>query len=336
MLLEPTTLAAIASAIVEGLDAYGCDAEPLFRKAGLDMGAMSRPGARYSMRRMTRLWELVRDETGDPCVGLVVGQKVRPPALHALGLAWISSPTLLDGLQRLERYAHVTNTALSFEIVQRNGEDKLCGESESGDLTPRPEAVDAALAIIVSICRKMQRADFAPRRVTFMRADNGHTDRYIEFFKAPVFFAQPDTALYFDSQALREPLPAGNLELALENDRVAERYLATLDPDLVQDKVREMLVALLPAGTASQEAVARRLNRSVSSLQRQLKAEGVSYRRILDETRLALAQQLVRDGSYPLSEIAFLLGFSDQGNFTRAFKRWTGETPKRYRGAAAP
>ena len=334
MLLEPTTLAAVASAIVEGLESYGCDAEPLFHAAGLDMAAMNRPGARYPMRRMVRLWTLVREQTRDPAVGLVIGQKIRPPALHALGLAWISSPTLLDGLQRLERYAHVTNTSLSFEITHANGEDKLSGESSSGELQPTPESADAALAVIISICRKMARPDFAPSRVTLERPDNGRIDRYIEFFKSPVFFSAPDTALYFDAETMRAPLPAGNLELALENDRIAERYLATLNPDLVQDKVREMLLALLPSGAASQQAVARRLNRSVSSLQRQLRAEGVSYRRILDETRLRLAQQLVRDSSHPLSEVAFLLGFSDQGNFTRAFKRWTGETPKQYRGLA--
>ena len=130
---------------------------------------------------------------------------------------------------------------------------------------------------------------------------------------------------------MKQRLPAGNRELAYENDRIAERYLATLNPDQIQDKVREILLTLLPSGDASQEAVARSLHCSVSSLQRQLKAEGASYRRILDETRYALAQQLVRERRYSLSQIAYLLGFSDQANFSRAFKRWTGDTPTDFR-----
>jgi AraC-like DNA-binding protein len=66
-----------------------------------------------------------------------------------------------------------------------------------------------------------------------------------------------------------------------------------------------------------------------------LKAEGVGYRQVLDQTRHELAEQLVREKRYSLSQIAYLLGFSDQANFSRAFKRWTGETPSAYRGSVA-
>ncbi len=88
---------------------------------------------------------------------------------------------------------------------------------------------------------------------------------------------------------------------------------------------------MLPSGEVRQNLVANELHRSVSSLQRSLRSEGVSYREILDDTRRSLAQQFIREKEYSLSEIAYLLGFSDQGNFTRAFKRWTGSTPTRYR-----
>ena len=92
----------------------------------------------------------------------------------------------------------------------------------------------------------------------------------------------------------------------------------------------------MPSGKVTQNLVAGQLHRSVSSLQRQLQAEGVSYRQILEDTRRTLATQFVREDDYSLSQIAYLLGFSDQANFSRAFKRWTGETPTGFRAGSRP
>jgi AraC-like DNA-binding protein len=158
-------------------------------------------------------------------------------------------------------------------------------------------------------------------------------EQYIDLFQAPIFWSKGENALYFDARALEQPVPAGNEELARETDRIAERYLATLDPERVQDRVRKALLTLLPSGEVDQEAVAKTLHRSVSSLQRQLTAEGASYRQILEDTRVSLAQQFVREKRYSLGQIAYLLGFSDQANFSRAFKRWTGNTPTEFRAS---
>jgi AraC-like DNA-binding protein len=331
MLFEPTTLAAAASAIAEAVKTYGIDPHALFRKAGLDMDAMLKPGARYPMRSMINLWHAARVETGDPCIGLIAGQKIRPPALHALGLSWLASPTLLDGLQRIERYAEIVNSALSFRLTEAGDQVKLSSELEATSINPADEAVDATLAVIVQMCRLMSGPHFAPSLVTLRHGDNGHISQYIDYFRCPVRFSAADDAIYFDLETLREPLPTGNRDIAMHNDQLAERYLATLNPDRVQDKVRELLLTLLPSGETSQEAVASNLHKSVSSLQRQLKAEGVNYRQVLEQTRQSLAEELVKERRYCLSQIAYLLGFSDQANFTRAFRRWTGQTPTAYR-----
>ena len=91
--------------------------------------------------------------------------------------------------------------------------------------------------------------------------------------------------------------------------------------------VRDCLLGLLPAGEATQQRVADQLHRSTSTLQRQLRAENTSFREILDKTREFLAIEYMRDGKYSLAEVAFLVGYSDQSNFSRAFRRWTGSSP---------
>jgi len=177
----------------------------------------------------------------------------------------------------------------------------------------------------------MTDSHFAPASVLLKRADDGHAAQYIDFFKAPVFFGSTVDGLCFDSAVLDDPVPAGNDELAADMDRIAERYLATLDPERIQDRVRRILLTLLPSGEADQKAVAKTLHLSVSTLQRQLRSEGASYRQILDETRRGLAEQLIREQSYSLGQIAYLLGFSEPANFSRAYKRWTGHAPSEAR-----
>jgi AraC-like DNA-binding protein len=336
MLYEPTTLAAAASALAETVQTYGVDPHALFAKAGLDPDAMQKPGARYPFRSMIRLWSAARDATGDPCIGLFAAQKIRPPALHALGLAWLASPTLLDGLRRIERYVQIVNSLAQFKLTIDGPQAKLARVPAETRLHATDEAIDAGLAVIIKMCRAISDPHFAPLAVTLCHADTGHVEQYISFFRCPVRFSADEDALYFDLETLKKPAPAGNRELAYHNDRAAERYLATLNPERVRDKVKEILLTLLPSGDATQAAVASNLNKSVSTLQRQLKAEGVSYRQLLDQTRRELAQQLLEEDRYALSQIAYLLGFSDQANFSRAFKRWTGRSPAAFRRQPEP
>ncbi len=95
-----------------------------------------------------------------------------------------------------------------------------------------------------------------------------------------------------------------------------------------------MLNQILPSGRVDQDTVASRLYRSKSTLQRQLKSEGSSYREILESTRRSLAEQYLKDGTYSQAQIAFMSGFADQSNFARAFWRWTGVSPGQFQKAA--
>ncbi|NQV85946.1 MAG: helix-turn-helix transcriptional regulator, partial [Woeseiaceae bacterium] len=103
-----------------------------------------------------------------------------------------------------------------------------------------------------------------------------------------------------------------------------------LDPYKVASQVRQLLIGLLPSGKADQDLVSSRLNRSTSTLQRQLQLEGLNYREVLEGTQRSLAETYLRDKKHSHAQIAYLLGFSEQSNFSRAFKRWTSMSPRQY------
>ncbi len=129
----------------------------------------------------------------------------------------------------------------------------------------------------------------------------------------------------------------GNAELAKQNDALVADHLARIGRvDSLRDRVHALLVEHLPDGGPSEATIAQRLCMSPRNLQLQLAQEGTSYKVLLNCARQDLARSYLQKGKYSIKEIAFLLGFSDDATFTRAFRRWTGQSPRRFADEAGP
>ena len=128
-----------------------------------------------------------------------------------------------------------------------------------------------------------------------------------------------------------EPLATANPELARVNDQIVTDYMAQLDRNDVTMQVKSRLIERLPSGKVSEEGIATSINVSQRSLQRKLKQQVVSFTRLLENTRRELSMQYVRNPQHSLNEVAFLLGFAEPSNFSRAFKRWYGKSPSQFR-----
>jgi AraC-like DNA-binding protein len=112
--------------------------------------------------------------------------------------------------------------------------------------------------------------------------------------------------------------------------RKCKNYLANLDRSQVAMQIKSKLIDALPSGPVTEQDMAKALNMSLRSLQRKLKEEDTSFKKILEETRKELSAQYIKNSRLSLGEITFLLGFSEPANFSRAFKRWTGVAPSDY------
>jgi len=331
MLIGTHSLASIASVFIDALEKnYGIECAPLLEEAGLDVAKIDVPGARYSDASFDKLWTIVLRETGDECVGLVIGERIRVTTFHALGFAWMASDTFRDAFSRLARYDRIVSTGAHLKLDDHGDFCRLTLESYVADYPILPVAAEAYFMAILKLCREVKDASFAPAEVRFARPETDRADDFAAAFNAPVRFGANDDQLLFERTVVDARLPGRNAVLALANDRVAESYLGSLDTDLLATRVRELMIQLLPSGGLSQERIAKRLNCSPSTLHRRLVSEGTTFRRIRDDVRKELALRNVRHGKLSLSEIAFLVGFSDQSNFSRAFRRWTGSPPREY------
>ena len=160
--------------------------------------------------------------------------------------------------------------------------------------------------------------------MTFGDDDGGCGARLESFFGCPVLFKAKDNAMVFRAHDLSAPLPTVNPELVRINRQLLADYLADRESSELAVRVRAQLTRLLPSGEAGQAAVARALSVSPRSLQRKLELEGVSFRRLLDETRRELAGQYFKDPTLSAAEVAYLLGFSETSSLSRAMRRWRG------------
>lgn len=326
-----TSLASWAKAIKSTLDARGIDSAALFRQAGLDLSALNDPNARYPLENTTRLWQLAVQASGDPCLGLEVGRNVNQTTFHALGYSLLASPTLKEVFERLIRYFRIVSDAAELEFHGDTAQCRFVIQTLPGNQQPSAEALDAMMSVVIRLCRALYGEHFRATRVRMRRPAPADAGVYEKVFKAPLEFGADENAIYLDKHVLEEPLPSANAELARHNDEILARFLAHYERQNIANRVHATLVEQLPHGEPSQEKTAQALHMSMRNLQRKLSAEGTSYKQILNQTRRDLATTYIGDSSYSISEITYLLGFSDTSSFTRAFKRWTGQSPSEYR-----
>ena len=325
---EFTTLSSWALVIAKALDSQGHDSRAIFRRAGLDPDRLYDASARYPVAGMQRLWVHAVQATQDPCFGLRVIEFWHPTTMHALGYAWMASQSLLDALERTARYARVVSTAAKVSLEETAEEFRF---TLMHHVEVRDEAIDASLAWVVNACRISAGRDFVPRRVTMRRPRPSCAAVMARYFRAPIDYEAPQNVLLFDKAALKAPLPTGNPELERASHKVLLDYLARLDCTEIAPQVRTTLLQQLPAGQTTAASIARALHISPRTLQRKLNEAGATFSAVVEDTRRELAQRYLKQPDLAISEIAYLLGFSETGNFSRAFKRWAGASPSDYR-----
>ncbi len=267
--------------------------------------------------------------TNNPYFGLTVARHVHISNLHALGYALAASTTLMDFCRRLQRYFRLVSQAANVGVTETESEVFLRFEhlvEISG------ETEDAFFSFLVLTMRLLYKRGFNPVRVEFHRPmPREGPGPYKVLMRAPVSFSHAAGMLVFEKTDLLEPLDGSCPELAHVNDNIVVSYLARLDKNDVITGVTQKIIEFLPDGDCTRDKVANALCMSPTGLQSKLSQRGTNFQQLLDGTRKELACSYLRQAARSVTEITFLLGFTDTSNFTRAFKRWTGVSPTEFR-----
>jgi len=319
------------------LDRKGVDAEPALFGAGLSRRQLSENDIGVSVASQYRFLELAATEANDHLLGLHVAAEMDMRAIGILFYLIGSARTISEALEHLAHYSAITNEALVLEIFRHEDEVILAIRHVQEFDEPHRQFFELLALWFVRTLHRQTNLDFAPLRVTFTHARDAGQREVHRLLRCPVEFAQT-----VDSWVL----PQRIMDLSIvSGDSYVLRILTVHADELLterrsitglQSMVTDQLIRLLPSGETRAAAVARRLNMSTRSFTRQLANEGTTFGEILERLRRRLAYRYLAHDRMSIKQIAWLLGYSEPGAFTHAYKRWTGTTPGRARQNQPP
>jgi AraC-like DNA-binding protein len=314
----------------------GVRTDTALKEAGLVRSQLRDPDKRIPFAKHVRFLEIAADRLGDPFWGLHLGASIHPKQVGLLGYVALSCDTLGAAIKNMTRYLSVLSEGAEVELAIQGNQVSVTSRILDPHVLDCRQIDDFGASVQLAACRALTSTDVVPERVDFRTPKPHSLAEHKRVFGAPVRFDQPRTGLVFDSKVMDLPIHTADSDLL----RILERYCREIlgRRPAVQNltyQVRELIANLLTTGEPTIDTVAREMRMSSRTLERRLSAEGLSYRRILDDIRRQLAERYLGDERLGLSQITYLLGYSEPTAFNRAFRRWTGVTPTQYRKSAA-
>jgi AraC-like DNA-binding protein len=335
--VQGATVATTSSrALLAACDRLGIDRREMLGAAGLTEAQVEDPDGRLPGDAVATLWHTALQRSGDPGLGLRVALAVPFGAYRVIDFLAASAPTVGEGLMRVARYFPLVNSALAWDIVDQGEAMRvvLTHPTVSGAL-PRPYA-EYALAVTILHCRRASGFDWPMLEVAFGFGPPPAIDEHTRVFGCPVRFGESHNAFTIARPTWDQPSQAPSSELLRALEEHADRMIAGMRAESqVSAQVAGLLAEELRGGDPSLSRIARRMAMSPRTLQRRLELESTSFADVLDRTRRSFAEAYVQERGLALTEIAYLLGFSEQSAFTRAFQRWYGSPPSQYRAQLA-
>jgi AraC-like DNA-binding protein len=313
----------------------GLDADALLAQAHISPSQLLDQRARISQRDTIQFWRLADAACGhDPGLAVAVAGQFNLRALGLLGMAWLASTSLREATRRLVRYYDLVSSIAVLDM-QTEGDGELIWLQYHASPGVPALTHDVWAGVVGAMCRSAYAGAsgqaFTPAAVRLAHGRDAGSALLAASLGCAVDVDAACTAVAFSAAQLDAPLPGGHPGMALNAEKLLAATLAELNSGAAHAQVRAHLLTMLPSGQVSRAAVAERMHLTERTLQRRLEDEQFGFAELLQQTRLELAQNLLRDPAHDVQDVAFILGFAEISSFTRAFRRWTGRAPTAWR-----
>lgn len=268
----------------------------------------------------------------DPALVFSYAREIQSNDLGALGLAIKSAPTLRDSLLRLERYFRLLTDTAVYSLREDSHPALFVLEACTPDHPALQLRDECALAAVAENIRAFGSDEIKLDRVDFRHDCRADPAQFEAFFGCTVRFGANQNAIAIAPGTLGLTNKLGDRGISDFLTQHLDSEIRQLpEPCSLKDEVLRHLAARLSDGVPQASEVAVRMGMSERTFYRRLAEENLSYRDVLREAQLSLAQELLSNSKCPIAEVAFLTGFSEQSTFSRAFKRWVGAAPAQFR-----
>lgn len=296
---------------------------------GIDIDALDNPAQEViTWQEIMVLRNLVKLDSAPESLGLRIGKRFNPGRLRMLGMAMITSATLGEALTRLERMSPL---GLSFgRFVARDTEKHYQVTLEvpplPGDILPL--VVQRGLSGTAGLYSCLTGRDVSVRECHLMQQEPEDTGPFLENLCQNITFGAHSNYVAFDRDIWDLPLPNAD---AVTAQLCQAAFMQTIrDRKSRSGLAGDLRISLQsrPSDIPDMAEMAADLGITERTLRRRLNNEGTSYRAIIDQVRADQADIMLLENERKIDEIAVELGFSDPASFIRAYRRWTGKTPR--------
>lgn len=328
--VQATVSGGFFRALLDFTASQGADRAALLARTGMAEADFADQDARIPLGAYKALYRAGQDLTGDPALPLKFPEATRFEQISIVGLICQAAETMAGALKQLNRFSRLVvevegvSDGPRFQLTPR--EDGLWLQDRCA-VEDFPELVEAALArFTCEMARHYPDFTFV-LAAHLTRARPAHAAEYEPILRAPVTFGAAWNALKIEPAWLNLEIHRPNRYAFGMFNGHADALLKSLeDSKTTRGRVEALLIPLLHTGELAMDEVAKALGLSRQTLYRRLKAEGVSFDQVLDDLRRRMAETYLEKLS--VNETAYLVGFSETSAFSRAFKRWTGSSPR--------
>ena len=328
-------LAAAANGVADFIVKSGGRPEVVFERAGVDAACLGDRRCTLDLADYVSMMEEAAQETHNDNFGLWFGQRYRPEMLGLIGEITLAAPTLGSAIEHLVLWFPWHQQATETRLVRHGGFLQLEYRILDGSIMDRRQDAELTMGMFANVFRSCLGTNWAPERVLFEHVRPLAWRDHESAFDAEMAWSQGTNALVFSDRGLERSMPAGNLkrlqELTSDLAAVAGSRGAPAFLDRMQGEIRRRLAS----GDVRLDDIAEALSIAPWTLQRRLADFGATFSDLVEATRLELSRHYLRQAHLPLTDIAFLLGYSEQSAFSRAFSRWMGCSPRKWRHLSA-
>lgn len=302
-------------------------------RVGVDAALLSQAESRLPVHRFVALLEEAARASGDDAIGLRLGYSHGTDSFGALGDAITRAPDIAGAVANVARYFHLhqEGACLELRIEGRNAIITYC--IRDVEIIDYRQDAELSMAKMLSFARIATGCrSWAPSAVYFEHPEPRDSSEHRRIFGAPVYFSQPYNALVAPREILAMRVSGDDSGSLAQLQSLAEaRATHSVPGDELLAGVRQHILRGLRAGGVSIEKVAAALDLSERTLQRRLGECGVTFNELVERMRFELSQRYLRQDHLSLTEIGYLLGYSELSAFSRAFRRWAGVSPIEFR-----
>lgn len=304
--------------------------EQVFAALEIEPGLLDYPENSISFALAGQLLESCALHTGIPHFGLLIGQQVGPSDIGQFADLAIYAPDVNSALRNMILHVSVHDRGAAPTLTRDHGTARL----GYAIYEPIKEGVkqinDTSISIMCNLMRAMCGNKWAPREVHFSHARPQDITPYESFFHAPLTFDSDVDALLFSDSWLQTLIPSADTQ----HFNCLLKQFKILESDMhmsLEEKVRSLLRPLIVSHRCTHEHIAAMLAMHPRTLNRRLKSQGTTLRKVVGEIRFEIAKQMLLESEATVTEISTLLGYADSSVLARSFQRWTGITPSAWR-----